>query len=174
MNGKIIITGTTCTGKTTLGKKLSDHFSVPQIDLDEYYFLPNWKEKEKPTFIKEVLLAIEGKEKWIVTGNFQSILKDTLWVEATTVIWLDYNLFVILRRYFTRTFRRVFFEEKCCGDNYETWRRTFSKDSLFWWIFKSYWKRKIRMKTWTRVKFPEKEWIIFNNPRETNKYVNTL
>jgi len=30
------------------------------------------------------------------------------------------------------------------------------------------------MKTWTRVKFPEKEWIIFNNPRETNKYVNTL
>ena len=44
---KIIITGTTCTGKTTLGKKMSKEFLIPQIDLDDLHFLPNWVEKRK-------------------------------------------------------------------------------------------------------------------------------
>jgi shikimate kinase len=41
MNRKIIITGTTCTGKTTLGKKLAKVYSIKQIDLDDFHFLPN-------------------------------------------------------------------------------------------------------------------------------------
>jgi len=45
MSIKVIITGTSCTGKTTLGKKLAKQFSITQIDLDDLHFLPNWVEK---------------------------------------------------------------------------------------------------------------------------------
>ena len=54
MAKKIIITGTTCSGKTTLGRKLSKELSIKQVDLDDLYFLPNWVEKEKYVFINDV------------------------------------------------------------------------------------------------------------------------
>ena len=174
MNTKMIITGTTCTGKTTLGKKLSAHFNTIQVDLDEYYFLPNWVEKEKSIFIKDVLSVTDQEESWIVTGSFQTVFKDTLWRDASVIIWLDYGLGVILRRYIKRTYRRVFLKEKCCGENYETLRKTFSKDSLFLWIFKSYWRRKERMQRWMKDEFPNKEWIVFKRPKEATKYLTQL
>jgi adenylate kinase family enzyme len=171
MNQKIIITGATCSGKTTLGKKLSDQLAMIQVDLDAYHFLPNWVEKEKSVFVNDVLNAIEGKERWIVTGSYQSILKDTVWQQADTIILLDYPLYVILRRYFARTYRRVVYKEKCCGENYETLGRTFSKNSLFLWIFKSYWRKKKRMKKWMSEDFSAKEWIVLKHPRNATKFL---
>ena len=70
MNKKIIITGTTCTGKTTLGKKLMKQTSVPQIDLDDLHFLPNWIEKEKERFVEDVNNEIEGLDDLGITLGY--------------------------------------------------------------------------------------------------------
>lgn len=166
---KIIITGTTCTGKTTLGKKIAKEFGIPQIDLDDWHFLPNWVEKDNDVFIKEVNAEIAKHQEWIVTGSYQSLLKDSVWQQAHLIVWLDYSLSLVLRRYFIRTFKRVFFKEKCCGENYETLGRTFSKESLFLWIFKTYWHRKRRMHHWKNTLFTHKKWLILKNPKEENK-----
>lgn len=168
MYRKIIITGTTCTGKTTLGKKLSKELSIKQVDLDDLHFLPNWVEKEKSVFVHDVNSEIKKDNEWIITGSYQSLLKDTVWQEASTIIWLDYSLNLILRRYFIRTYRRVFLKEKCCGENYETLGKTFSNESLFLWIFKTYWHRKERMKNWKETIFSHKKWIILKTPKEEN------
>lgn len=169
MKRKIIITGTTCTGKTSLGRKLSEHLSIPQIDLDDLYFLPNWVEKEREVFINDVKNATEDIEEWIVSGSYQSVLKDSVWQEATHIIWLDYPLNLILRRYFIRTYRRVFLKEKCCGENYETLTKTFSKESLFLWIFKTYWKRKERLKSWKNGIFSHKNWIVLTSTKQEKR-----
>lgn len=174
MGKKLIITGTTCTGKTTLGKKVSDRLSLSQVDLDAYHFLPNWEEKDKPIFIQDVLNAIDDQKGWVVSGSYQTILKNTVWKRTETIVWLDYPLHVILRRYFIRTFRRVVYKEKCCGENYETVSRTFSKNSLFLWIFKSYWKKKQRMNKWMNEDFSDKEWIILRHPRNATKFLAQL
>ncbi|APZ47050.1 hypothetical protein BW723_12495 [Polaribacter reichenbachii] len=169
MHRKIIITGTTCTGKTTLGKKISKEFGIPQIDLDDLHFLPNWVEKENEEFVNDVNSEVAKHQEWIVTGSYQSLLKDSVWQEATLIVWLDYSLSLVLRRYFIRTYKRVFLKEKCCGENYETLGRTFSKESLFLWIFKSYWVRKKRMHHWQNTLFTHKKWLILKNPKEENK-----
>ena len=166
---KIIITGTTCTGKTTLGRKLSRELSIKQIDLDELYFLPNWVEKKNAVFIDDVHRELENLDEWIVTGSYQTLLKDSVWQDASSIIWLDYPLHLILRRYFIRTYRRVFLKEKCCGDNYETLGRTFSKESLFLWIFKTYWHRKRRMNNWMNTIFSHKNWIVLQSVKEEKK-----
>lgn len=171
---KIIITGTTCTGKTTLGRKLSKGLSIPQIDLDNFYFLPNWVEKEKEKFVQDVVDEVGGKKEWIVTGSYQTLLKDTIWQQASVIVWLDYPLSLIVRRYLIRTFKRVVFREKCCGENYETLGRTFSKNSLFLWIFKSYWRRKERMKNWKQGEFAHKEWIVLTSPKSETKLLTLL
>lgn len=174
MNKKIIITGTTCTGKTTLGRKISNKLNIQQIDLDDLHFLPNWIEKDKNIFIRDVNNVLKGKQNWIVTGSYQTLLKDTVWQEASVILWLDYSLFLIIKRYLIRTYKRIFFKEKCCGENYETLGRTFSKDSLFLWIFKSYWRRKARNKKWKNEDFSHKKWIILHHPKEEIKILDLL
>ena len=174
MTDKIIITGCTCAGKTTLGEKIANRLSLAQIDLDEYYFLPNWREKSRDVFLEDVDNALRGKEGWVVSGNYNTLLKDTIWQQADTIIWLNYSLGVVLHRYFFRTYRRVVLKESCCGGNYETLERTFSKDSLFLWIFKSYWRRKERMKNWKAGFFADKKWVVLSNLKETSQYLEQL
>lgn len=169
MNKKIIITGTSCTGKTTLGKKLSNELSITQIDLDDLHFLPNWVEKENEHFIKDVNEAIDALDEWIVTGSYQTVLKDTLWDKAVLIVWLDYPLNLILRRCFIRTYRRVFIKEKCCGENYETLPRFLSNENMILWIFKTYWKRKKRLKSWRNGLFAHKKWLVLTSPRQEYK-----
>ena len=174
MGKRIIITGCTCSGKTTLGKKIANMLSLHQIDLDDYHFLPNWVEKSKDVFLNDVNNAIHGKNGWVVSGNYNTLIKDTVWKEANLIIWLDYPLGLIIHRYFLRTFRRIFLKEPCCGENYETLERTFSKDSLFLWIFKSYWRRKERMKNWKQGIFADKKWVILSNLNETSLFISQL
>ncbi len=169
MNRKIIITGTSCTGKTTLGKRLAKELSLTHIDLDDLHFLPNWVEKKNNQFIREVNEAVDGLDKWIVTGSYQTVLKDTLWEKASVIVWLDYPLNLILRRYFIRTYRRVFLKEMCCGENYETLRHAIFEENMFFWIFKTYWKRKKRLKSWRSSMFSHKKWIVLSNVNEESK-----
>ena len=68
----------------------------------------------------------------------------------------------------------VFLKEKCCGENYESLRKTFSKESLFFWIFKTYWHRKKRLKIWKEDLFSHKEWLILKSPKEEQKLRNLL
>jgi len=174
MNRKIIITGTTCTGKTTLGRKLAKEISVTQIDLDDLHFLPNWVEKDPDIFVEDVNNEIKELDEWIVTGSYQTLLKDTVWKEASTIIWLDYPLNLIIRRFFIRSWRRVFLKEQCCGENHETLRQIFSKESLFLWIFKTYWHRKRRMNNWMNGVFSHKKWIVLQSSKQEKRLINLL
>ena len=174
MNKKIIITGTSCTGKSTLGKKLAEELYVNQIDLDDLHFLPNWVEKEDEQFIKEVNDAVDNLDNWIVSGSYQTVLKDTLWEKASVIVWLDYPLNLILRRCFIRTFRRIIYKEMCCGENYETLSRMLFKENMFVWIFKTYWKRKKRLKSWSNGIFAHKKWMVLNSPKEEIKLRSLL
>ena len=174
MSRKIIITGTSCTGKTTLGKQLSKELSIVQIDLDDVHFLPNWVEKEDEQFIKEINDLVDELNEWIVSGSYQTVLKDTLWEKASVIVWLDYPLTLILRRCFIRTFRRIFYKEMCCGENYESFSRMLFEENMFIWIFKTYWKRKRRLKSWSKGLFAHKQWIVLTNPKEESKLQQLL
>jgi len=169
---KIIITGTSCTGKTTLGKKLSEQTGLKQIDLDDLHFLPNWVMKEPELFIADVQAAIDGQNEWIVSGSYQSKLKDNLWPKANIIIWLDLPLRTILSRYIRRTYRRVVHKEVCCGENYETLSHVLFKDNMLIHIMKTYWARKRRLALWRTEVFPDKIWIIPTTKKEVENIMN--
>lgn len=42
---KIIIIGTTGSGKSTVAKKLSEKLNVPHIQLDFLFWKPNWEQR---------------------------------------------------------------------------------------------------------------------------------
>lgn len=169
---RIIITGTSCTGKTTLGRSIAQSLGISQIDLDELHFLPNWVAKAPNVFISDVQVEIAELDEWIVSGSYQSKLKDNLWTQANIIIWLDLPLGTILGRYFRRTFRRVVFKEKCCGENYETLGHVLFKDNMLLHIFKTYWARKRRLAVWRHDEFTDKIWLVPQTKLDVEKIMN--
>ena len=171
---KGIISGPSCTGKTTLGRQIADTLNRRQVDLDDLHFLPNWVSKDPSVFVADVSNAVDQHEAWIVSGGYNSKLKDTLWQKADTIIWLDLSLMVILRRYFKRTYQRIVYKERCCGDNYETLKHVMFDDVMLYHILKSYNRRKARLKDWRYGCFADKTWIVPTSPKEVQAFLQAV
>jgi adenylate kinase family enzyme len=134
---RIVVIGTTCTGKTTLAARLSHRLGVPHIELDALHWEPKWCEASLDVFRARVAQALTA-ESWIVDGNYGKV-RDLVWGCAETIIWLDYPLPVILGRLAKRTLRRALTQEELWNGNHETLRGGFfSRDSLFVWALKTY------------------------------------
>jgi len=67
-NIRIVIVGTSCSGKTTLARKLSGRLEIPHIEMDALYWDSNWAERPKSKFIELVENAVMQKS-WVMDGT---------------------------------------------------------------------------------------------------------
>jgi adenylate kinase family enzyme len=134
---RIVVVGVTGSGKTTTALRLSGILGIPHIELDALHWLPSWVPMEREPFRQAVAQALSGPA-WVTDGNYIKA-RDIIWERATTLIWLDYSLPVILWQLTLRTWKRVFTREVLWNGNRETLRGAFfSKDSLFLWALQTY------------------------------------
>ena len=128
---KIVVVGTTCSGKTTVARRLAEQHGVPHVELDALHWGPNWSEPERrgvPCARRERALGAG----WVADGSYHGKLGDLVLEQADLVVWLDPPLPTILGRVWARTLRRIRTREELWGGNRETWRGAFlSRDSLF-------------------------------------------
>jgi adenylate kinase family enzyme len=129
---RVVVIGTSCSGKTTLARTLATIWKVPHIELDALHWQPNWS--PRPTAaLKQLTQAVVAAEQWVLDGNYGKV-RDIVWGRATTLIWLNYPLHVVFGRAMSRTVKRVLFQEQLYAGNRETFRLAFlSKDSILWW-----------------------------------------
>jgi len=85
-------------------------------------------------------------DAWVTDGNYGGAgVRDILWRRADTVVWLDYPLRVVFWRLLRRTVERIRSRKEFWPGtgNRETVRGAFmSRQSLFIWLFRTYWRRK--------------------------------
>ncbi|MFN7038779.1 MAG: adenylate kinase [Alphaproteobacteria bacterium] len=165
---RIFIIGTSCSGKTSLAKILSQKLNIETYDLDEYIWLKNWQLQNREEYEK-IVKTILNEPQWIISGN-SSFVRE----KADTLIWLDYSFKTIFWRAIKRCLKRIIKKESCCNNNIETFRRTFfSQDSILLWIIKTYKKRKkeyIELFATTNNKIC----LRFSNPNETQIWFDKL
>jgi adenylate kinase family enzyme len=140
---RIVVIGTTSSGKSTLAKQLAEKIGGDYIELDALYWEPNWVAAELEVFRKRVETATSS-QVWAVAGNYRRV-RDLIWYKAEAVIWLDYSLPFLFWRLLKRTVRRWVTQEELWNGNRETfwWHfKIWSDESLFHWLFKTYWRRK--------------------------------
>lgn len=138
---RIVILGTTGSGKTTLSRLLAAMLDVPTIELDAIRHGPNWAETPDDVFRQRVSASLSS-ESWVVDGNY-SLARDIIWPRATTLVWLDYSFPLVFWRLFWRTMTRgVLRKELWNGNREDLWRHFLTKDSLFLWAFRTHWKRR--------------------------------
>jgi adenylate kinase family enzyme len=138
---RIVVTGTTGSGKTTLARRLAGHLGVPLIELDALHWGPGWTPAPTDLFHARAAAATAG-DGWVVDGNYGAV-RDIVWPRADTVVWLDYPLAVNLWRLARRSLRRGLTREELYSGNRESLREQFlSRDSLFVWALKSHGRRR--------------------------------
>jgi adenylate kinase family enzyme len=168
---RIVIIGTTGTGKTTLACEIARRLDCPHIELDALYWDPHWAEAPLEIFRERVERALTG-ETWVVDGNYRKV-RDLVWGRATTIIWLDYSLLLSLYRLTRRTVKRVYSQEELWSGNRETWRGAFfSRDSLFLWALKTHRRHRTSYPTWfSRPEYNHLAVIHLRSPRATERWL---
>jgi adenylate kinase family enzyme len=173
---RLVIVGTTSSGKSTLAKQLSEKFNYSFIELDALHWESNWTEAPLEIFRQRVVAATQA-ERWVAAGNYQ-VVRDLIWLKADTVIWLDYSLPLIFVRLWKRTWQRWWYQEELWNGNREKlwWHLKFwSEDSLFHWLFKTYWRRKSEYPMLlARSEHQHLKLIHFKHPKEADNWLNNL
>lgn len=138
---RIQIIGTSCSGKSTLAKKLSDYMNIKHIELDELFWEKNWVKRNADEFYQLVQNAT-AQTSYVCCGNY-SLVRDVLFSRATHIIWLNYSFIRVFWRALRRSIKRIVLRENVCNGNIESFRKTFfSKDSILLWVIQSFAKRK--------------------------------
>ncbi|MFK8138784.1 MAG: AAA family ATPase [Bdellovibrionales bacterium] len=135
---KIIVIGTTGSGKTTLAKEISTKLKLPHIQLDSLFWKPNWEEASDQEFFSKIRDAIRS-DQWVVDGNYSRTQSITL-SEADTVVWIDLPFWQTFYQLIFRTLGRIRSKQELWENtgNKESLKMMFSRDSILLWFFKTY------------------------------------
>ncbi len=138
---RIVVVGTTGSGKTTVARRIAQALGIPRVELDRLHWRSGWTEAPLDEFRAAVDAATTG-DRWVADGNYGKV-RSALWSKATHVVWLDRPFPLVFWRVLLRTIRRVVSGEELFSGNRETFRQSFlSRDSIIWWMFKTHGRRR--------------------------------
>jgi adenylate kinase family enzyme len=171
---RVVVGGSTSTGKSTLARALAARIGAPVIELDEIRHGPNWNETPDALF-RDRLDPLTAADTWVVDGNY-SFARDLTWARADTFVWLDYSLRLVLWRLFWRTNRRILRREVLWNGNRERFANAYlSTESLYVWVFRRFW---LRRRNWPKL-FAEPQHAHlrlhrFRTPGEAERWLRSI
>jgi adenylate kinase family enzyme len=133
------VIGGSCTGKTTLSRRLAQRLGVPHVELDTLHHEPGWQEAPAEVLQARVEAALAAApDGWVVDGNYHGKLGTSVLERADTVVFLDLPRRVALRRVLLRTLKRVVSREELWNGNRETLGNALSRNSIVWWVIRQH------------------------------------
>jgi adenylate kinase family enzyme len=172
---RIAIIGTTGSGKSVLAERLGRALSLPAVELDALFWMPDWQPAMIELFRHRVDAATSA-DSWIIAGIYGQV-RDLVWGRADTLIWLDFPLHLVLWRLMRRTIRRIVTREDLWSTgNQESLRRTFfSRHSILLWALKTHRRNRERFRADVDSgKYGELDVHRFRSPGELRRWLREL
>ena len=143
---RVLIYGVTGSGKTTLAARLSGITGLRWHSVDDLTWQPGWV--EVPTEQqRSIIHDICQESEWILDSAYSKWLDEPLG-RAELIVALDYRRWVSLQRLVRRTIARLVDGRLICNGNRETLRQLFAGDSILVWHFKSFGRKRARIRQW--------------------------
>lgn len=175
-NGRrIVVIGTSGSGKTTFARRLASKLGFTHVELDELHWEPNWTEAAPAVFEQRVREKLPLESDWIVDGNYSKV-RDLIWQRCDTIIWLDFALHTVMWRLFNRTIERLISQKALWNGNREEWRTQFlTKDSIFLWAWTSYPRYKKEYPSLlAQPEYSHTYCLRFSSPQTAEKWLSKL
>ncbi len=138
---RVVVIGSSCSGKSTFARALARARGCEHIELDELFWSADWQPKPAAEF-RRLVAAAAAADCWVADGNYASA-RHVLWPRATTVVWLDLGLPRVLWRGLRRTLGRCLSRQELWHGNRESLRRALlSRESLLLWIVSTFHRRR--------------------------------
>lgn len=139
--------------------------------VDELTWLPGWvavpEEEQRRRFTD-----IAAGEQWVLDSAY-SVWLDVVLPRADLVVGLDYPRWLSLQRLLRRSVRRRLAKRLICNGNTESWRSLASRDSILLWHFRSFTRKRTRMRSWvTEPGGPQV--LLFRRPRDLEAWLRSL
>jgi adenylate kinase family enzyme len=170
---RVLVVGNAGSGKTRLGRALASRLGVPYIELDALNHLPGWTERTAEELQTLVADAI-APDAWVVDGNYRSKLGGLVYDRADTVVWLDYERPLVMRRVIGRTLRRVVTREELWSGNREPWSNLWSRDpmkSIVAWSWTNHAHVRSRNEGLMAEAPAGQTWVRLRTPAETARWL---
>lgn len=171
---RVVVIGSSCAGKSTFARHVAEARQCTLIELDELYWAEHWTPKPQVEFLRLVNAASAGRA-WVAAGNY-SPARRILWARATTIVWLNYSLPLVLWRGLRRTVRRAITRESLFHGNVESFRRSFfSRESILWWIVSTFGRRQREFNALrASPEFSHIQWLEARSPADAADIARSL
>jgi hypothetical protein len=170
---RINVTGTSCSGKSTLARRLARRLGVAYVEFDACFWGPDWTPVPEAVFRERLRVALDG-DAWVADGGYRSH-HDITWRRCDTVVWLDYPMPVVLGRWARRTVGRIGSGEEFwpgTGNRESIWN-ALRRDGLLWWILRTHRGRRQRTLE-DLAAHPEIRVIRLRTPRDAARWLATV
>jgi len=135
---RLVIVGTSGSGKSTMGRMLSEALGLPRVELDAINWQPGWRDiaiQEPEEFFRRVAEAAAG-EAWVIDGNYTKH-REAHWTRATAFVWMDTPFATVMRQVIWRSFTRALSKRELWpgSGNKEEFRKWLQKDHPIRWAW---------------------------------------
>jgi adenylate kinase family enzyme len=138
---RVVVIGTSCSGKTTFASQLANKLAIAHTELDVLHWLPDW-EMQPLEESRSLVAEVAVQDRWVIDGNYGKV-RDIVWSRATHLVWLNYPFRTIFSGAISRTLRRVVTREELFAGNRESLSRAlFNTESIIWWVLRTYKRRR--------------------------------
>jgi len=144
---RILVHGVTGAGKSTLAEQIAAVTGHPWHSVDdEIGWLPGWVERphEQQRALAQEIVA---REEWVLDTAYGH-WRDVVIPRVELIVALDYPRWLSFGRLLRRTLVRVWRREVICNGNVESLRAALSRDSILWWHWRSFDRKRDQVRRW--------------------------
>ena len=169
---RVNVKGISGSGKSTFARELARRLDLPYVELDALHHGPNWSEPSAEEFrvrVREAMTA--APDGWVIDGNYEGKLGDTVISQADTIVWLDPPFHVKARRLLRRTITRIRDDVELWSGNRESWRGAFwGRDALFWWMVRGHFRHR---RQWPQRYGGDPRFVRLRSIEEAQRWLDT-
>lgn len=143
---RILVYGVTGSGKSTAAGAIAVRTGLPLFLADGFCWEPGWTPVPEDRQRERFDAATTG-EAWVLDTVYSTAIEFVV-PRAELIVALDYPRWFSLQRLVRRSVRRAVTREPICNGNTESWRLLLSRDSILRWHFRSFARKRGRIRQW--------------------------
>ena len=168
---RILVYGVTGSGKSIAAERISARTGLPLTLTDEMTWQPGWVPVAEQRQ-RELFGTVVAEDRWVLDTAYGAWL-DIVLPRVELIVGLDYPRWLSLQRLIRRTLVRAIDKKPICNGNTESLRGIFSQDSIIRWHFRSFARKRRRMRQWAAAQDGPPV-LIFTRPTDLERWISRI